>query len=188
VTTATASLAVHRAQRLARELLAEQLPERWRHVQVVAGEARSISTIARLDGESLICAAWLHDIGYSPQLLQTGFHPLDGARHLKSTGWAEKVCSLVANHSCARVEAANRGLAKALFVEFPDIEGPERDALWAADSTTGPDGRRVTLEQRVVEVQRRYGPSHVVAQSMTAIRPELAAAIARTRDRIMCRR
>jgi hypothetical protein len=83
------------------------------------------------------------------------------------------------------VEAARRGVGAELAREFPDVIEPERDALWAADSTTGPDGQRVTLAQRVSEVEARYGKDHMVAQSMTVIRPDLAAAIARTRARIL---
>ncbi len=33
----------------------------------------------------LVAAAYLHDIGYAPELAITGFHPLDGARHLRVT-------------------------------------------------------------------------------------------------------
>lgn len=29
---------------------------------------------------TLVVAAWLHDIGYAPEIGHTLFHPLDGAR------------------------------------------------------------------------------------------------------------
>lgn len=38
------------------------------------------------DRDLLVAAAWLHDIGYAPELRDTGFHPLDGARHLEALG------------------------------------------------------------------------------------------------------
>jgi hypothetical protein len=51
------------------------------------------------DAELLEGAAWLHDIGYSPELVDT-FHPLDGARYLRDVCHAdEKLCGLVAHHS-----------------------------------------------------------------------------------------
>jgi hypothetical protein len=32
--------------------------------------------------DDLVAAAWLHDIGYAPELAKTGFHPLDGSAAL----------------------------------------------------------------------------------------------------------
>src|SRR6266540_3850423 len=40
-------------------------------------------------------AAYLHDLGYAPALVQTGPHPLDGARHLRALG-LERLAGLVA--------------------------------------------------------------------------------------------
>jgi putative nucleotidyltransferase with HDIG domain len=53
----------------------------------------------------------LHDIGYAPSLVATGFHPVDGARFLRAQGTPEVVVSLVAHHSGAVFEAEQRGLA-----------------------------------------------------------------------------
>ena len=36
--------------------------------------------------EVLTQAAVLHDVGYAPDVAITGFHPLDGARHLSRSG------------------------------------------------------------------------------------------------------
>ncbi len=72
------------------------------------------------DAELIEAAAWLHDIGYSPELVETGFHPLDGARYLRDVHGADPVlCRLVANHSCAVIEAEERGLDRELSEEFP---------------------------------------------------------------------
>jgi putative nucleotidyltransferase with HDIG domain len=172
------------ARWLASELLQDALPQRWRHVQAVADQAEELARRIDLDRLALVCAAWLHDIGYSPNVPGVGFHPLDGARHLRSAGWPDDVCALVAHHSCARMEAERRGLAEMLRSEFTDQPTPERDALWAADATTGPDGQRFSLEERVAEVVERYGPGDVVSDCMRAIQPDLAVAIARTRGRL----
>jgi hypothetical protein len=49
----------------------------------------------------------------------TGLHALDGARYLRDTYDADAMaCRLVAHHSCAIVEAEERGLADALSLEF----------------------------------------------------------------------
>ncbi|WP_349497869.1 HD domain-containing protein [Actinoallomurus iriomotensis] len=67
------------ARDLARQLLERPLPRRWAHTQGVAGRAESLAGEADL----LAAAAWLHDIGYSPEVVDTGFHPLDGARRVR---------------------------------------------------------------------------------------------------------
>jgi putative nucleotidyltransferase with HDIG domain len=169
------------ARALAHDHLADTLPDRWRHVEQVAAEAERFAALIDLDRRVLVSAAWLHDIGYSPLIDVVGFHPLDGARYLRSEGWPEDVCALVAHHTRARVEAGHRGLADVLCAEFTDQAGPERDALWTADATTGPSGERLSLDQRISEVVERYGVDSVVAECMRANRPELEAAIARTR-------
>ena len=48
------------------------------NVRSVAQRAGRVATILSLP-DDLVAAAWLHDIGYAPGLVQTGFHPLDGA-------------------------------------------------------------------------------------------------------------
>jgi predicted hydrolase (HD superfamily) len=55
------------------------------------------------DGELLEAAAWLHDNGYAPDLSESGFHPLDGARYLRGRGCSDRMCNLVAYHSSALV-------------------------------------------------------------------------------------
>src|SRR5580693_6800176 len=100
------------AQDLARTLLADPLPRRWSHVQGVAARARSLASSLGPDVGLLEAAAWLHDIGYLPDLASTGLHGLDGARYLRDLQHAEPLlCRLVAHHSCAVIEAEERGLA-----------------------------------------------------------------------------
>ncbi len=38
------------------------------------------------DQQTLVVAAYLHDIGYAPSLAIEGFHPLDGARFVREQG------------------------------------------------------------------------------------------------------
>ncbi|MFI5911574.1 HD domain-containing protein [Dactylosporangium sp. NPDC051541] len=161
---------------LARRLLAEPLPTRWAHVQGVGHTAEDIAHIAGDDAELLICAAWLHDIGYAPDLVKAGFHPLDGARYLRDVEHAdERLIRLVANHSCALVEARNRDLADDLDAEFPSPADFLLDALTFCDMTTSPTGTPVNLEQRLAEAFERYGDGHLVTRSLTEARPQLQA-------------
>jgi HD superfamily phosphodiesterase len=108
------------ASELARSLLAASLPRRWAHTQGVARRARTLAPILDDDADLLEAAAWLHDIGgYSPDLVTTGFHPLDGARYLRDSYHADsRLCRLVAHHSCAVIEAEERGLDGELTAEF----------------------------------------------------------------------
>jgi putative nucleotidyltransferase with HDIG domain len=108
---------------LARSLLAGALPRRWAHVQGVAAKAERAAASLTLSGEALVAAAWLHDVGYAPDAIDTGFHPLDGARYLAGLGAPERVVNLVARHSYAMLEAELRGVGHRLAV-FPDEGGP----------------------------------------------------------------
>ena len=160
----------------------EPLGHRWKHVRSVAALAQVVGQAFGEDEDVLIAAAYLHDIGYSPELANTGFHPLDGARYLRAER-EPRLASLVAHHSGARNEAELRGFDDFL-VEFP-FEGTELDeALTYCDLTTGPDGRRVTLEDRVGEIQERYGAEHVVSRAIRIGQPEFVRARDNTEQRM----
>ena len=135
------------AEGLARSLLADSLPRRWSHVQGVAARARTLKLSLGADADLIEAAAWLHDIGYLPELAYTGLHGLDGARYLRDVQHAEPLlCRLVAHHSCAVIEAEERGLADALIGEFVLPPQPLADALTFCDMTTSPDGQQVHVK------------------------------------------
>jgi hypothetical protein len=174
-----------RAERRAEGLLAVPLPRRWRHVQAVAIKADRISSgLSAKDADILVASAWLHDIGYAPPAVSTDLHALDGARFLRSEDFPERVCGLVAHHSCAIFEAAERGLAEVLASEFTDEQSPVTDALWYADMTTGPDGESLEVADRLAEVRRRYGPDHLVTRFWSHAEPTLVDAVRRTERRM----
>jgi hypothetical protein len=174
---------VEQVHRLAEGHLSAALPRRWRHVQGVASRAAVVAPLIGDQGSDLVCAAWLHDIGYAPPLAALGFHPLDGARYLTAMKMPRRLVCLVARHSCAALEAELRGLAAELAA-FHDESGAVRDALWYCDITTSPDGERVTAEQRITEIKERYGPDHLVTRFITQAAPELLAAVERTEHRM----
>lgn len=158
------------------------LPRRLAHTRSVVRKAERFAPIVGGEVDVLIAAAWLHDVGYSEDLAVTRFHPLDGARHLAALGAPERLMNLVARHSCAIVEAKLRGLEREVGA-YPDERGLLRDALWYCDMTTSPEGKSVTLEERIEEIQRRYGQGAVFAFTEEA-RPCLAGAIDRTVRRL----
>jgi len=131
------------AEGFARILLADTLPRRWAHVQGVAAQARTLKSSLGADADLVDAAAWLHDIGYLPELAATGLHGLDGARYLRDVRHAEPLlCRLVAHHSCAVIEAEERGLAHVLTREFDPPPRPLADALTFCDMTTSPTASR----------------------------------------------
>jgi hypothetical protein len=157
---------------LAEKLLAAELPRRWRHVRSVARRARWAAKQLSLS-DDLVAAAWLHDIGYAPELVETGFHPLDGARHLRRMGIDGQVVSLVAYHSCAEIEAEVRGLGGALTSEFKPGDALLSDVLLYCDMTTGPGGDYVRPTDRLVEIRGRYGPDHEVTRFVECAASEI---------------
>jgi putative nucleotidyltransferase with HDIG domain len=171
------------AAELARRLV-EPLGDRWVHVQAVATRATELlPAVSPLDRDLLVSAAWLHDIGYAPKIGTTGFHPLDGARHLRHLGWPAAVVNLVAHHSGARFEAAERGLTQE-FAAFSAPEALSLDALDTADLTTGPRGDRVGFAERIAEILERYPAGHPVHRTWTRAAPVLREAVTRTEERI----
>jgi HD domain len=169
---------VEDAAALAEEKLAQVLPRRWWHVRSVARRARWVAEALGLP-DDLVAAAWLHDIGYSPDLVETGFHPLDGARYLRRSGVDGQVVSLVAYHSCAQIEAGVRGLGGELAAEFSPADQQLTDALLDCDMTTGPDGDHVRPADRLVEIRGRYGSDDEVTRFVELAAPEILAAAGR---------
>ena len=155
------------------------LPRRWAHVQGVAKRAGQAPQLFGKDGPVLMATAWLHDVGYAPGLMDTGFHAVDGARYLRRIDAPERLVNLVAHHSCAVLETEQRGLSAEL-AEFTDEASLLRDALWWADMTTTPGWGRTTLTERVAEIQRRYGPDDVVSCFIRCAWPKLLGAVERT--------
>ncbi|WP_131769787.1 HD domain-containing protein [Candidatus Protofrankia californiensis] len=172
------------AERLASELLAP-LGDRWAHVREVAARAREAAVaVEPEERDLLVTAAWLHDIGYAPAVGLLRFHPVDGARFLQQrSDVSRRLCALVAHHSCARIEAEERGLSDVL-ASWELEESPVMDALVFADMTTGPKGQRFTFAERVEEIFSRYGEGSVVHRSIARARPLLGVSIDRTLHRL----
>lgn len=172
-----------RAEALSASLL-PPLGRRWDHVRQVAARAQELSgAVAPEDRLTLVAAAWLHDIGYAPEVVRTGFHPLDGAYFLAERGWPPLIVQLVAHHTGAWSEAAERGLEDELFM-FARPPLQLLDAVTAADMTVGPDGSRVSAEGRLAEILTRYDVDDPVHRAITRSAPELLDAVRRTGERL----
>ncbi|MEI5102456.1 HD domain-containing protein [Streptomyces sp. PmtG] len=173
------------AYSLSESLLSEPLPRRWAHSLGVAARARSLSPVLGEDSELLEAAAVLHDIGYSPAIATTGFHPLDGARFLRHQERAdERIVRLVAHHSCALLEAEERGLRKELESEFELERSDLVDALLYCDMTTTPDGMQTTPTKRLQEIVQRYGPDTIVGRFIQRATTDIHGAAERVEERL----
>ena len=172
------------AEDLARALLQEPVPRRWAHVQGVAAQARNLAPVLGADADLLEAAAWLHDIGYAPGLAVTGLHALDGARYLRDAQHAGTILGrLVAHHSCAIIEAGERGLADVLSLEFEPAPHAPSSVLTYCDMTTSPDGEPVPVDRRLAEIHHRYGPGHLVSRSIQRATPMILRAVEQVQDR-----
>lgn len=170
---------------LAESLLADPLPRRWAHSQGVAERAKSLAPFVGPDADLLTAAAVLHDVGYAPDLVKTGLHPLDGARYLRSVAHAdERIVCLVAHHSCACMEAEARGLREELETEFPRIDEHLNDALCYCDMNTTPDGTPTNPVDRINEITGRYGPDSLIGTFIRRAEPEILASTSRVLERV----
>ena len=90
----------------------------------------------------------------------------------------ERLARLVAHHSEARYELEARGFGEELAA-FEREKSPVADALTYCDLLNGPTGCPVSIEERVREVERRYGQGTIVDALRMAL-PALRAAVERT--------
>jgi len=93
------------------------------------------------------------------------------------------LCRLVAHHSCAVIEADERGLAHVLTREFTPPPQPLADALTFCDMTTSPDGEQVQVNHRLAEIHDRYGSGHLVSRSIRRATPLILEAVGQVRAR-----
>ncbi|RHW23439.1 HD domain-containing protein [Nocardioides immobilis] len=160
------------------------LPDRWRHTIAVAERARELTgAVNPADCEILCAAAWLHDVGYAPLIVDTGFHPLDGARYLDGEGWPSRLCGLVAHHSGALFVARTLDLGDQMAA-YPDERSPVTDALAYADQTVGFRGEPLPIEERMADMLRRHGSGSANATAHRFRAPYLLAAAHRVQQRL----
>lgn len=165
------------ARQIATEIVG-QLRPRWDHVAAVGQCAERLAEHSGVVTLDVVLAAWLHDVGYGPTIKVTGFHPLDGARHLRGLGAPQEVVRLVAAHTGAAFEAEERGLADEL-AEFGQPEPQSLDVLTMIDLAVSPTGEPVIDVDRIAEILRRYEDGDPVFRAVTRSRASLLAASAR---------
>jgi hypothetical protein len=167
------------------ELMPEQ-PRRLKHIAGVVARGRELS--AELGADAALAAdieqaALCHDIGYAGALKRTGFHPLDGAVFLAHRGASDTIIHAVLHHSGAREGAKSVPAAAPHYLELPAY-APDflSDAITWCDTQTSPDGERVTIAERVREVEERYGAGSATGRAMRAMEPEFVEIFQRMRQ------
>ena len=103
--------------------------------------------------ETLELATLLHDIGRALDPDDTEPHGFVGARFLDEVGLTD-VAPLVAHHSAAQYEAADRGMS---HLDVWQADSQLLAILTYFDRTTAPTGESVTFEERRADIARRYG-------------------------------
>ena len=93
------------------------------------------------------------------------------------------LCRLVAHHSCAIIEASERGLAGILSADFDPAPDVLASVLTCCDMTTSPDGQPVQVQRRLAEIHDRYGPGHLVSRSIQSATPMILRAVEQVQDR-----
>ncbi|WP_350352828.1 HD domain-containing protein [Microbacterium sp. A8/3-1] len=160
------------------------LPRRWAHVQgVAAAGARVAPLVDAKRADEIVAACWLHDVGYASEIAETGFHPVDGARFAQRVGFPPLVVSLIAFHTGAAGEAAERGLSGDL-AQFDAPPSEVLDVVTFADMTTAVDGAPVDAEARVAEILSRYGVGDPVHRAVSVSAPGLLASVGRVQARL----
>lgn len=173
------------AERLAARLLCAD-PGRLRHVRTAGAVALLVADcVPERHLDLLLAATVLHDIGYAPQVRDSGFHPLDGARWLLANGADPRVAGAVGHHSEALALAATAEHRAALSA----LAAPPQavaDVITYADQTTAPDGRRIDPVRRVVDRRRRKPPADAAQWAVERRRTErLLHAVARVEVRLI---
>jgi hypothetical protein len=157
--------------------------DRWSHVWSVGCTAEALAETTRLVSDDLVSAAWLHDVGYASQVVDTGCHPIDGARFLISVDAPEEVIALVAHHTGAAYEASERGLL-VQWKELPTPDAEALDVLTMIDLAVGPSGQPLLDVERVAGILGRYGEDDPVHRAVLRSRGDLLAASARAKRRL----
>lgn len=157
-----------KAERVFIQLLSNDL-NRSKHTRTVVHLCHKIANQVNIDAEAkelLIASAYLHDIGYSPVIADTGFYPYDGYIYLKENNWPDELCQLVLRHS----QAHKMGDLIPPQVERLYEQGIDSrihniyKILCIADMMSDTNGRIVTFGERYYNILASCGKGSTVTK------------------------
>lgn len=142
---------------------------RLNHCKRVVMNMKRLLEYTKLDyatRQKMLMVSTLHDIGYSEIVRISGYHPYDGYLYLRENGWDIGLCNLVLLHSFSRELA--QGEYPELYHIFMNAERETDSKLIAlislADFTSSSTGEKCTLEERVEDIEARYGYESAVTK------------------------
>lgn len=127
-------------------------------------------TLTKEERINLSIASYYHDVGYAEELC---LHPSDphghyiyGYLYLKSLGVGNQICRLVLHHTYAYDLERMKNKDVTLFEQnpFSPQDAKLLFILNSADITTDSKGQTVSGVERLEDIKRRYGDSHVVTR------------------------
>jgi hypothetical protein len=124
----------------------------------------------------LLAAGYLHDVGYAPDLAQLGFHPLDGARFVRDAG-RERLAGAGCSPPCVGRGGRGARLRGRAGARFPAEASIVARALTYCDLTTGPDGEKVGVSARLVELGERRGEDDPTVRAVRREAARLSAVV-----------
>ncbi|MDQ0418843.1 hypothetical protein J2Z48_003048 [Croceifilum oryzae] len=164
-------------RQLSKYLSPEQ--NRYHHVLGVVERMRELLEKINIPSEwkpQLVQTAYMHDVGYNEQLNQHNFHPLDGALFAEEIGIPKPIIAGILFHSDAytSVKHTRPDLIEIYDKKYnllDEIDHTFIDLITYCDIHTSPVGAKITLEERVLDVIKRYGEGHEVSNMMLLSQP-----------------
>ena len=146
--------------------------DRLLHIFGVVEEMQTLIKDLRLSDQmakDLITIAYLHDIGYSIQNQCTHYHPLDGALFCYNHQMPKNIQTAVLLHSGAEKDVCDMRPYYAPF--YKQYISTLRDDEWFyaklityCDIHRDSKGRKVSVHERLEEIEYRYGKNHIVSR------------------------
>lgn len=127
--------------------------------------------------ELLLISACLLNIGKDKELNRLNFYPVDGYIYLKSNRWDNEVCDLVLHQSNAvnMPKPNNINIESYYFNPLPDELEVMHKILTLVNFTTNDSGEKVTIDERVNELDDKLGDDYPMALHVTQLSYEVAA-------------
>ena len=136
-------------------------PNRLKHIEGVV-KLMSLLCVSESDcvKNDLLLVAKYHDIGYANELINSGFHPIDGFLHLKKLGFKESIQKAVLLHTDAKDLAPNELKNYYVNIELSAYDLKLLDFITYCDTHINDKGELCTLDERLSRIECRYGSEH----------------------------